>query len=597
MEIVALYINEFNGVIDSFINVNSSFTCSYNEKLLRITSSVNRSSYYDKIPSTLLIGQNGCGKTTILTFIEDFYYDNENSGFIVWYDDESIIVTCKGISPSQITSDIKYSCIHTNAQDFSNLHIYTIKSNNTVDFNSYLFGKRKSTARNFIDISLNSIGKRNANKKNEVDKILKYIKQKKPLPDTLANRELSISAKLTFGTGDTSKKILKNLNFKEKYEEELSVFFTSQINNYRGNYIISPVHPEFQISLDYPFVNRSHLNSYIKSKKEKWGVSFYPFIFSKLPHKNNRLNIHEVNFYSILSVLYSFTRKLKVDRNTSDLLFLKLIVVAYFSSQTNLISRIEFFMKDSFPRAMDDNNLIMEMINLDKNIDKISQIAYCCFKYSKKTTSEGNTVNYFIDESNTVPELIEMSNQLPKELDSIFNVEWDGLSSGEVSLLHILSSISYAIESVKLKNGTKSILLLLDEIDLYLHPEWQRTILSTLLNLIKSINNNVKVQIIMSSHSPIIASDFLSVDIVTLLRSTKKKINTGTLEEVGYGESIDKMMSQGFFLKSTVGDRVLTTIDFLIKNRDNKKILEENEYITSLIKNKMLLHVLGIKSD
>ncbi|HBR5667987.1 TPA: hypothetical protein L9Z50_005257, partial [Klebsiella pneumoniae] len=98
-------------------------------------------------------------------------------------------------------------------------------------------------------------------------------------------------------------------------------------------------------------------------------------------------------------------------------------------------------------------------------------------------------------------------------------------------------------------------------------------------------------------HSPIIASDFLSVDIVTLLRSTKKKINTGTLEEVGYGESIDKMMSQGFFLKSTVGDRVLTTIDFLIKNRDNKKILEENEYITSLIKNKMLLHVLGIKND
>lgn len=172
MEIVALYINEFNGVIDSFINVNSSFTCSYNEKLLRITSSVNRSSYYDKIPSTLLIGQNGCGKTTILTFIEDFYYDNENSGFIVWYDDESIIVTCKGISPSQITSDIKYSCIHTNAQDFSNLHIYTIKSNNTVDFNSYLFGKRKSTARNFIDISLNSIGKRNANKKMKLIKSL-----------------------------------------------------------------------------------------------------------------------------------------------------------------------------------------------------------------------------------------------------------------------------------------------------------------------------------------------------------------------------------------------------------------------------------------
>jgi ABC-type cobalamin/Fe3+-siderophores transport system ATPase subunit len=99
MEIVALYINEFNGVIDSFINVNSSFTCSYNEKLLRITSSVNRSSYYDKIPSTLLIGQNGCGKTTILTFIEDFYYDNENSGFIVWYDDESIIVTCKEYLP------------------------------------------------------------------------------------------------------------------------------------------------------------------------------------------------------------------------------------------------------------------------------------------------------------------------------------------------------------------------------------------------------------------------------------------------------------------------------------------------------------------
>ncbi|HED3663652.1 TPA: hypothetical protein R4181_001791, partial [Citrobacter freundii] len=130
-----------------------------------------------------------------------------------------------------------------------------------------------------------------------------------------------------------------------------------------------------------------------------------------------------------------------------------------------------------------------------------------------------------------------------------------------------------------------------------LHPEWQRKMFSDILDMLNEFNHDIKFQVLMSSHSPIIASDFLPIDIITLTRGAKNNIITGTLENIGFGESIENTMSQGFFLKATVGERVLKKVEELIKRKDDKIFLANNEYITSLIKNKFLTYILGIKND
>ena len=591
MELVALYIHDFNGVSDSFISVNSSFNASYNSKHLTVNVGTDRKSYYDGVPSTLLIGQNGSGKTTILTFIEDFYYDNENSGFMVWYTGNEFLIMGKGIVPSQVSSKNKYNLLYVNAQIFDEFSVYSIKSNNTMDFSSYLFGERKATAKKFMDISLNNTKKRISDKKIEVDKILKYIKSKKPLPDTLANRELSILSKVTLSTGEFSKRILSNISFREKYEYELVLFFNTLYKRYkvsRGNFNTGSVY--------FQFVNHDNLKSYSLFKRENWGLSVFPFIFNQLTIKNKKLSLNDVLLSSILSALLSYVKKVKIQKEHFELLYLKVVLLAYFSSAKELINDVEQLMRASIPYSFDDKDY-SNLIRLDRNIQLITDFVNLSYEFCEKINISANTVNFTITSSDHVTKLIEMSNKLPKELDSIFNIEWSGLSSGEISLLHLLSSINAAVEKVNIRESAKSVILLLDEIDLYLHPEWQRTILSNLLNLINSININVKIQIIASSHSPIVASDFLPVDIVTLSRTASRRINSGTLEEVGFGEPIDKTMSQGFFLKSTVGDRVFAVIEYLVKNRGNKKVLQQYAHIISLIKNKMLMHILRGKND
>lgn len=48
------------------------------------------------------------------------------------------------------------------------------------------------------------------------------------------------------------------------------------------------------------------------------------------------------------------------------------------------------------------------------------------------------------------------------------------------------------------------IVLLIDEIEAHLHPKWQRKIINSLLNVIKSLTRKANIQIITATHSPLV---------------------------------------------------------------------------------------------
>lgn len=60
----------------------------------------------------------------------------------------------------------------------------------------------------------------------------------------------------------------------------------------------------------------------------------------------------------------------------------------------------------------------------------------------------------------------------------------------------------------------KTIIILLDEPDLQLHPEWQQKFISLLLNLLYSYFPKVNFQIIMTTHSPILLSDIPRTNVI-----------------------------------------------------------------------------------
>ncbi|MEG5552475.1 AAA family ATPase [Enterobacter wuhouensis] len=592
MELIALYIGDFNGVLDSFIKLSSKFSFKYDHKSLTIREGIDRDIYYDYIPSTLLIGQNGTGKTTILTYIEDFHYENENTGFMVWYSNEKIYVTCKGIQPSHISTHYSTKIIYNTVDFFTENDIFTIKSNNTVDFNSYLFGSRKGTAKNFIDISLSNTGRGKSNKKQEIAKIAKFINAGRSLPDTINQDKISILARLSLTGAKRTKAILKDSDFRNKYGDMLISLF----NHYYEKYSNTPT-PYGYPSKEYQFIKYNDFISYTNFKNNNWGLTFFSFIFSKLSSDRELAqSLSDVIFFTLTSILYSFSKKLTSDKHNADFLYLKFVVALFFSNGRDYIKEIEFTIKDHAVVA-DEDKVIKELIKLKKDVNLVQEIIYKLYNSNDKIRINELELSFYINSPGIAADLISMSNALPKEFDALFSIEWNGLSSGEVSLLHLFSSLYNSIDKINSSKNKRKILLLLDEIDLYLHPEWQRKIFSDILDMLNEFNETISFQIIMSSHSPIIASDFLPVDIISLTRGHNREIVTGTLESIGFGESIEKTMSQGFFLKATVGERVLKKVEELVKRKNDRSFINDNKYITSLIKNKFLTYILGVKND
>jgi predicted ATPase len=55
------------------------------------------------------------------------------------------------------------------------------------------------------------------------------------------------------------------------------------------------------------------------------------------------------------------------------------------------------------------------------------------------------------------------------------------------------------------RKPSETVVLLIDELENHLHPQWQRKILDSLLNVVKEImQNDVKIQIITTTHSPLV---------------------------------------------------------------------------------------------
>lgn len=140
------------------------------------------------------------------------------------------------------------------------------------------------------------------------------------------------------------------------------------------------------------------------------------------------------------------------------------------------------------------------------------------------------------------------------------DVAFETLSSGEKQQAFVVSSILYHlgnIESVFRDNNKNriaysNVCIILEEIELYFHPQFQKNLIKYILDGIKQMSfAHIKgIQLMIVTHSPFVLSDIPTSNILALEDGMQSKTELQT-----FGANIYDMLNTSFFLhNSTIGD-------------------------------------------
>lgn len=177
------------------------------------------------------------------------------------------------------------------------------------------------------------------------------------------------------------------------------------------------------------------------------------------------------------------------------------------------------------------------------------------------------------DEKLTINELVPPSFF---NIDIILDngINFNSLSSGEKQKIYSVNSILYHINNINSVDNSliqyKRINIILDEIELYFHPELQRNYLSYLLHVISKANTNniLAVNILFVTHSPFILSDIPDSKILFLDKDSKdinSKTVPSTKEIKTFGANIHELLINGFFMSNSIGEFALKEIKTIVE--------------------------------
>lgn len=128
----------------------------------------------------------------------------------------------------------------------------------------------------------------------------------------------------------------------------------------------------------------------------------------------------------------------------------------------------------------------------------------------------------------------------------------ESFSSGEKQKLYSLSAIVYHLQNLNSVANEKfkyhSINVILEEIELYFHPEWQRTFCYELMKMIRDadLSNIGSINILFVTHSPYILSDIPKSNVLFL----KDGHPENSMQENTFGANINSLLKNGFFMPS-----------------------------------------------
>lgn len=258
------------------------------------------------------------------------------------------------------------------------------------------------------------------------------------------------------------------------------------------------------------------------------------------------------------------------------------------------------------------NNILK---SIKKNLDVIYRDYQNLLEYINEMDLKSDEMGNYLDSNSTITN--EFINFYKERFYStnIVSFYWSEMSSGQLSLLNLFGRFYDSLNEIQqdlMDEETYSedenlslkefeYLLLIDECDLYFHPQWQKDWLYYFLKLIEILFKG-NVQVILTTHSPFILSDFPNTNVTFLSNKSKPLTISNEIEGSPrtFGANINELFTNSFFINdglmgkfaknkinSFIRDLLNTTPDDVLKNKS-----ELNMFIDLIgepfIKNKLL---------
>ncbi|WP_372473307.1 hypothetical protein AB4865_10785 [Capnocytophaga sp. ARDL2] len=319
------------------------------------------------------------------------------------------------------------------------------------------------------------------------------------------------------------------------------------------------------------------LNYYEKKSKESWGIELSSFdeedknrlinkLITTLSEKNQSISneidkdIIELSkqyiLYKLISICKKYERyiKLNIDFNKD--------ITSWESSFSMLKedkSHITFKLRQTL------NFLIHNHIEYSHSE---SENKLSVEKFAEKIKDLANTekiINFL------PPPIFEVDIEMKSTKSGEDKIKFSSLSSGEKQQIHSINSIFYHLinlESISKDEGRMSyeyINIILEEIELYFHPEYQRTYIYKLIQGIEKLNlKKIKgINFIFVTHSPFILSDIPKQNVLFL--------GNNECEGKTFAANISKMFSNSFFMTDLIGEFAKNRINQLLEKLNQQK--------------------------
>lgn len=632
MELIYLWCDNYNNIYNQGFVLNPKYSVSYNNKVVKIKD-VDKYSQPDNffaknINLMGIIGKNGTGKSTIVKLIFKLFF--------------SKYYKSKLIKLQKINNKInnKIECLENERPTESRIKKIAILKNELFSLNEKMAKYSKLNESFFQDIMLDNT-------------FLIFKVNEKFFIYDFRDKENDIIIHLND----------KKISFFSEFEDNtINIHINYMIDSWFDNkedYWLKDIYEEIFISSPCilepkkfehvgKFYNKAPRRiidlEYIEYQNKHRLLKLYELI-SKNPlitsfFSPNKIII-KINKYKIISMIESSIRGVNKDKS-------------------KLIKQLDEVIEKKDLKTLNNIFLIYEILLLDNSLlDKTYSVkeeikSMLRRKYTLNTISnefyknyikglEINFLSYIIDASlkdnHILVDLIDSSifyyeviekiknkklfiNSLDKKIDinnilGIINYlppwvevefydnekSYSSLSSGEKNFFNTIVNILYFIKKFDYESSSKMLNLFLDEIELGMHPQWQKEYLNQILNAINELKLEINVNIYVLSHSPFIVSDIPRENMIFLNFFKESDFNVNDINKEKYigkcknctseikwntfGANIYSLLKDNFFTEGMlIGSFSENKIESIINK--HKEILLEKESLSNEFKNKVI---------
>ena len=555
MEAIAVYIKEYRSLKNALIALSPCFDVELKKNgiIVRKKQSFNVFRYFHSniLNLTAIIGSNGCGKTSILNVMADAfaYKQSTNGNVILFYDDNKDKVCVLGQSTIQFFYK-ECECNRFNSVENS-FPVGMLFVSNAFNPSAYNYPYRDNKPGNgFFNYEI---------AKQIKDAAMKY---KPPLSDVVK----------TYIVEETKREI----EFIKKYGKIADFDIKNcSVRNISDN------------------VQNAFAKNIRDTKAEVFKEKDVFFNKSWLDVTNNR----ELYFWSkfVLNSVCSFWAKYQgKDKKDKTEVFEKWLSLYWHT------------VYECCDKSVDDHNKLVKLAEVmgsffseNFNLHIYGTVKSIMMLVRDKLTFTDNG-SYVANNVKQVQDVFDIYGKcIPLFIKGIdcLTFSW-GMSSGEQAMLSLFARLASISNHDLSKYST--FLICIDEADLFFHPKWQQEFVYKLQEKLTKIYAGKKIQIIVTSHSPIFLSDIPRNHIVLLEKSERlsgqSEIVLGKYGDIHetFAANIFSLYNDTFFLHKhnnigVIGDYANNVIKYVLKliaikevcikisDFSSKKILYKND--------------------